>query len=269
MNYTQRYDRLLKIVDFHKALPDANFDFSTVVSKHENGCGTVCCVIGNLPKIFPNDFKYNLINGRYIEVAGAKTGRDWISASPNFLGLYNDTTVHHEDAHAYLFQGSRFEKRNLFGKIKKLLTTASREEVVMHIEEYIYQCCYREFQHTLRKFDTPLLKIWAAELHHGKKTKTDAYVEFKFNSDTFCAEVAAFDVLGALAVAREMTVIDLKNLGAEQFPEFRWMNEADSPNMQMNGEMCCATILNDHFKMKFSTFRRIILGEIKRRGHAG
>jgi len=48
--------RLRKLIAFLRALPRAKWDFNSVVKKwKENGhaCGTVCCAIGWVPKIFP------------------------------------------------------------------------------------------------------------------------------------------------------------------------------------------------------------------------
>lgn len=51
--------KLLKLVDFLKNLSPDKFDFSEVVTECDyNNCGTVCCAIGWLPAIFPDEVEW-------------------------------------------------------------------------------------------------------------------------------------------------------------------------------------------------------------------
>lgn len=49
-------DRLLKLVDFLNNLDEDKFDFEEIVGDYNNelNCGTLCCAIGWLPRVFPN-----------------------------------------------------------------------------------------------------------------------------------------------------------------------------------------------------------------------
>ena len=59
-------ERLLKIADFLEELPPEKFNFRDYVSESKNDCGTVCCAIGWLPKIFPEDFYWINPNYKFI-----------------------------------------------------------------------------------------------------------------------------------------------------------------------------------------------------------
>lgn len=52
--------KLLKLIDFLKNLPEEKFYFGSVVDSFdkENNCGTVCCAIGWLPAIFPDEIEW-------------------------------------------------------------------------------------------------------------------------------------------------------------------------------------------------------------------
>lgn len=57
-------ENIYKVISFLKDLPDENFDLSVVYS--ERSCGSVACVYGYFPVIFPNNYYYdrwhNVIN---------------------------------------------------------------------------------------------------------------------------------------------------------------------------------------------------------------
>jgi hypothetical protein len=50
-------DKLLKLADFLTNLKPSEFDFSEIVGEfdYDNNCGTVCCAIGWLPVVFPEE----------------------------------------------------------------------------------------------------------------------------------------------------------------------------------------------------------------------
>lgn len=50
--------RLRKLAAFLYKLPPEKFYFGNYVLKAENGCGTVCCAIGWLPRVFPEDWHW-------------------------------------------------------------------------------------------------------------------------------------------------------------------------------------------------------------------
>jgi hypothetical protein len=52
---------LIKMVDFLKALPPEKFYFGKVVAEFdlEHRCGTVCCAVGWMPKVFPDLVRWN------------------------------------------------------------------------------------------------------------------------------------------------------------------------------------------------------------------
>ena len=46
--------RLEKLANFLKTLKRKQFDFTEIIAKSENGCGTVCCAVGWLPAVDRN-----------------------------------------------------------------------------------------------------------------------------------------------------------------------------------------------------------------------
>ncbi len=57
---TVNYENLEKAAAFVEKLNPKHFDLSDVVAQWDKGhtCGTVCCVVGYAPKIFPDRCKY-------------------------------------------------------------------------------------------------------------------------------------------------------------------------------------------------------------------
>lgn len=54
-------ERLLKVANFLDQLKESEFDFDSYVAEDDGkGCGTVCCAIGWLPKLFPDSWKWYL-----------------------------------------------------------------------------------------------------------------------------------------------------------------------------------------------------------------
>lgn len=50
--------RLLKLADFLQTLPPEKFSLFGYVQESIGGCGTVCCAIGWLPKLFPESWRW-------------------------------------------------------------------------------------------------------------------------------------------------------------------------------------------------------------------
>lgn len=56
-------NRLLKLAEFLDKLPKEKFDFSSVISKNEGKCGTICCAVGWLPTVFPRSWMWDFVAG--------------------------------------------------------------------------------------------------------------------------------------------------------------------------------------------------------------
>lgn len=56
-----RTDRLLKLAEFLDTLPEEKFNIRAYVKKAENGCGTVCCAVGWLPQVDPDNWKWKTL----------------------------------------------------------------------------------------------------------------------------------------------------------------------------------------------------------------
>lgn len=48
-------NKLIQITEYLDNLPEEKFDYSVIISE----CGTIGCVIGHLPYIFPEEYKYD------------------------------------------------------------------------------------------------------------------------------------------------------------------------------------------------------------------
>lgn len=57
-----------KMLEFLKTLDKDKFSFHKVVDKYENGCGTVCCVVGWFPKIFPDLVEWTATPSKFNDV---------------------------------------------------------------------------------------------------------------------------------------------------------------------------------------------------------
>lgn len=88
-------DRCAKLIAFLKELPPEKFDMENYVTEAKNGCGTVCCAVGWMLAVFPEDFKWRKLpcgRGVYVECVDL----DWFSSSVgalDFLGLPRDCTL--------------------------------------------------------------------------------------------------------------------------------------------------------------------------------
>lgn len=60
-----RTDRLRKLIEFIRELPDEKFDFNTFVKEHDDSCGTVCCAAGWLPAADPENWCYRVDFGNW------------------------------------------------------------------------------------------------------------------------------------------------------------------------------------------------------------
>lgn len=56
MTKKQKWEALIAFID---QLREEQFKYSFFVSEMRHGCGTVCCIAGWFPKIFPKDWEWN------------------------------------------------------------------------------------------------------------------------------------------------------------------------------------------------------------------
>lgn len=87
--------RLLKLADFLQELPKEKFDFAHIVREEQNSkgktCGTVCCAVGWLPKIFPRHWKWDVcglgVGAAYVNSRVSSDIWLWVSNSAEFFGI--------------------------------------------------------------------------------------------------------------------------------------------------------------------------------------
>jgi hypothetical protein len=86
------FEKLTRWADFLEKLPPEKFNINNWVSKHENGCGTVCCAAGWLPVVFPAS-----CGSAWVErLAFTYTGEEYkqfefgVRIVEDFLGLHFD-----------------------------------------------------------------------------------------------------------------------------------------------------------------------------------
>lgn len=120
--------RLLKLARFLESLPPESFNFSDVVSKSTESCGSVCCAIGWTPKVFPKLIKW------YRRASLAKLGL-----------MMGDCDVDYIMAGKNLFDITFQESRKLFSPSqtlswwvgKNIGAAGKPEEVALSIRKFI------------------------------------------------------------------------------------------------------------------------------------
>lgn len=139
MNKIER-ERLEKTIDFLKILNPRKFDFGDVISKwdREKKCGSVCCVIGWVPAIFPRLVKWSgsletssqfKIKGKrgpqsYGEVGSFLFGIDSFTADT----LFNPSALHR--VHASLRNKGNVETPKQVAKmLEKFLKLVDKGEI--------------------------------------------------------------------------------------------------------------------------------------------
>lgn len=103
--------RFKKIIDFVKEIPEEHFDMSEILqniknhpwSDLENHCGSVGCVVGWLPKIFPNHYEYISYGGNWI-VCSINSGGAF-SSLEHFLDINELQTQQMFDSSPYMHFG--------------------------------------------------------------------------------------------------------------------------------------------------------------------
>lgn len=82
--------RLKKLADFLWQLENEKFNFGSWVFKEENGCGTVCCALGWMPKVDKRwEWVLHLKTIRYGSFAPPSGGETYFGiTSDEFLGLF-------------------------------------------------------------------------------------------------------------------------------------------------------------------------------------
>lgn len=81
-------ERLQKLADYLKLLPEENFDYSCYV--HE--CGTAACAIGHMPHVEPEHWKFNDSYGVTLkdnDTLSIYSGMEWFDITEyQFLDLF-------------------------------------------------------------------------------------------------------------------------------------------------------------------------------------
>jgi hypothetical protein len=80
-------ERLLTIATFLDNLPPEKFNFDRYVTKHENGCGTVCCAIGWFPQIFPEIWIWKPIGRNILHPGTFRLEKSFSTTLEEFLDL--------------------------------------------------------------------------------------------------------------------------------------------------------------------------------------
>lgn len=90
MNQSVYNKRLLKLAAFIEKLPEKKFDIhSMVAKKNKHGdCGTVCCIAGWLPKVFPGNWYWKkTVSENLYPVRRGSDAADSICEAMTFLNI--------------------------------------------------------------------------------------------------------------------------------------------------------------------------------------
>ena len=89
---------------FAKDVPDDGFRYDRYVSHYsaKDKCGTVCCIAGWLPMIFPKVFKWLQVGGYFIVKIHRMSTNNYHSQIRRFFGMNKNT-------YAYIFEGKALE----------------------------------------------------------------------------------------------------------------------------------------------------------------
>lgn len=130
-------DKLLELIEFLKTLSYEDFNFNEVVACYDDytKCGTVCCAIGWLPKLFPDEVEWN-ITRRGIVGLFLKNEYGSICGSAK---EYDDVAIHVFKLHPYVAQ-SLFApdcQRMIHEDLRNLAKNARPTEVAEMLEHFI------------------------------------------------------------------------------------------------------------------------------------
>ena len=118
--YIKRFQKLIK---FLERLPPSKFNFTSYFYEvDENECGTVCCAVGWLPKVFPRAkvFKHDVFN---LRTDVSETALKWFGLNRTFYRM--------------LFVPGIAQPWNNFNMDRMLNGSASPHQVANEINKYI------------------------------------------------------------------------------------------------------------------------------------
>lgn len=123
-------DRLLKLAEFLEQLPSESFDFSSFVDSYdqEKECGSVCCAIGWMPKVFPDLCQWKKFTGFSFSI-------DIVTIGSNHTGFFAAQEIFDidDDASSYLFcPRADYDDNDV-----RLPETASAVDVANRIREFV------------------------------------------------------------------------------------------------------------------------------------
>lgn len=99
---------------FVENIPDAQFKYDKYVTKYDakHGCGTICCIVGWLPEIFPTIFKWAQVGVNYVVKIRQAPNYDFHRHVQRFFGI-------NANVYGYIFEG-----RELIDKEGRVLQPA-------------------------------------------------------------------------------------------------------------------------------------------------
>lgn len=104
--------RIQKIIDFLETLKPDQFSLDVIVKESKNACGTICCIYGWFPRIFPEEFSwsidakvaydvYQIGHGQAnFQIVGDYLDISWAHASELFDVQYGSDDYDYEDSFA-------------------------------------------------------------------------------------------------------------------------------------------------------------------------
>jgi hypothetical protein len=136
-----KLQRLTVLRDRFAFVPEEQFRYDLYVSRYDakDKCGTICCIAGWLPAIFPTVFKWLQVGtGFIVKIHGWPT-KSFTSQIRRFFGLNKNT-------YSYLFEGKALMSRE--GKVlrpavknirstSKLVALGRIDQVIQLIEDEV------------------------------------------------------------------------------------------------------------------------------------
>ena len=234
------YDRLLTLAKFLNTLQPKQFNFQSWVTEFDSNinCGTVCCAVGWMPKVFPHDVKWSVVTQRSITLRNHQhlNNPTSINTAAEFFGLGVPAV-----SHLFLaMPDNQFDAG----------TTAP--QVAQHIRNFVEASCIEEFTGSCRAMPLEIRNKWIKVLAKSKRCE----LSYVIPSQNACCVVGAF--ARANHKTREWLFKDGK-ASWDCMPEFRWYEIYDPATPKECKEReCAAVILNDDFHYSFAKFRKLI-----------
>ena len=234
------YDRLLTLAKFLNTLQPKQFNFQNWVTEFDygNSCGTVCCAVGWMPKIFPLDVKWGVVNQHTITLRNHQhlNNPTSLKTATEFFGLEVPAALH------------------LFTHLhdNQLGDDTTAPQVAQHIRNFVEEQCIEEFKSACRKMPLEIRNKWVKVLAKSKRCELRYVIP---SQNARC-------VVGAFARANHKTKEWLFNDGKASWdcmPDFRWYEIYDPATPKECREReCAAVVLNDDFHYSFAKFRKLI-----------